>query len=218
MGKKVNPTLYRIGTIYTQNSRWFAKKDFATLLEQDIRIRKHLQVKLRAAAVDRVIIERTANSLTVTIYTGKPGVVIGRGGADIEVLRKELKRLFFGNQKITINVSIKEVTKPALSARIVTLDVIADLEKRVPFRRAIRSALGRVERAGAPGGKIIVAGRLNGAEIARQEMLTYGKVPLQTLRADIDYARAAAHTVYGAIGVKVWIYKGDVLEGEKVNA
>ncbi len=218
MGKKVNPKLYRIGTIYSQNSRWFASKaNFADQLAQDVKIRKFFDKKLKAAAVDKVVIERTAGTVTFSIYTGKPGVIIGRGGAEIEVLRKEIKQKFFGNQKIVINLSIKEVAKPALSSRIVMLDIIADLEKRVPFRRAMKMALGRVERAGALGAKVVVAGRLNGAEIARQEMLSYGSVPLQTLRADIDYCRGAAYTVYGTIGVKVWIYRGEVRQQDLEN-
>ncbi|MBI5621857.1 30S ribosomal protein S3 [Candidatus Falkowbacteria bacterium] len=219
MGQKVNPTAFRLGVTTSWNSKWFAgKKDYAVRLREDITIRKFLQTELRQAAVDSVEIERTPKNLVINIKSGKPGVIIGRGGQGVEELKKKIKAKFFGNKKVAIQLNIKEVDKPALSARIVMMDIIFDLEKRIPFRRAVKSAVGRVERAGAQGIKVIVGGRLNGAEIARQEMFSAGALPLHTLRANIDYARGAARTIYGAIGVKVWIYKGTVLnntdEGE----
>jgi small subunit ribosomal protein S3 len=213
MGQKVNPKSFRIGTTTTWNSKWFAgKKDYADLLKEDVQIRKFLEKELRLAAVDSIIIERTAKNLSINIASAKPGVIIGRAGAGAEELKKKIKFKFFGSKKVTINLNIKEVDKPSLSARIVMLDIITDLEKRVAFRRAVKAAIGRVERAGAKGVKVIVAGRLNGAEIARQESFSSGSLPLHTLRADINYSRGAARTIYGAIGVKVWIYRGQVLE------
>jgi len=212
MGQKVNPKAFRLGISTDWNARWFRnKQQFADQLKQDIQLRKFLEKELRGAAVDQVELERTAKTLTIIIHTAKPGVVIGRGGAGAEELKKKIKRQFFGNQKVSLTITIKEVDKPALAARIVMQDIIADLEKRVPFRRAVKMAMGRVDRAGAKGVKICVGGRLNGSEIARQETFSKGSVPLHTLRADINYARGAAHTIYGSIGVKVWIYRGDVL-------
>lgn len=212
MGQKVNPKAFRIGITTDWNSKWFANpKDFAAQLREDIKIKKFLEKELRQAAVDNVVIERTAKNLNINIATAKPGVIIGRGGQGADDLKKKIKSLFFGNKKVSINLNIKEFAKPSLSARIVMLDIIFDLEKRVPFRRAVKAAMNRVERAGAKGMKVIVAGRLNGAEIARKETFTYGSIPLHTMRAEIDYCRSAARTIFGAIGVKVWIYKGDVL-------
>ncbi|MFA5075811.1 MAG: 30S ribosomal protein S3 [Patescibacteria group bacterium] len=212
MGKKVNPKVFRLGQNYNWNSRWFADKNYAAILEQDIKIRKFLEKELRNASLDRIVIERTGGSLNINIATGKPGIIIGRGGQGVEELKKKVKKQFLGSQKMIINLNIKEVAKPSLSARIVQQDIITDLEKRIPFRRAVKSSISRVERAGAQGVKVIVAGRLNGAEIAREETFTTGKLPLSTLRAEIDYSRGAARTIYGAIGVKVWIYKGEVLK------
>ncbi len=217
MGQKVNPKVFRIGTTTDWNAKWFGKQNYAATLEQDVKLRKFLDTKLRAAAIDSIIFERTAKSLEIIIYSAKPGVVIGRGGQGAEDLKKEIKQKFFGSQKIDLRITIKEVDKPALSSRVVMMDIIFDLEKRVPFRRAVKSAIGRVERAGAKGVKVIVAGRLNGAEIARQETFTSGSVPLHTLRADINYCRGVARTIYGAIGVKVWIYRGQVLADGKAN-
>jgi len=215
MGQKVNPKAFRLGVVTDWNSKWFSKKNYDVQLREDITIRKFLEKELRQAAIDSIIIERTAANLNVNIFTGKPGVIIGRGGTGAEELKKKIKKQFFASKKVSINLNIKEVSKPALSARIVMMDIIFDLEKRVPFRRAVKGAIGRVERAGAKGVKVIVGGRLNGAEIARSENFSSGSIPLHTLRADIDYCRGAAHTIYGAIGVKVWIYKGEVLPEKK---
>lgn len=211
MGQKVNPKAFRLGTTTTWNSKWFVRKDYAATLREDLQIRKFLEKELRQAAVDSLIIERTTATINLNIFTAKPGVIIGRAGQGAEDLKKKIKQQFFGSRKVSINLNIKEVEKPALSAKIVMYDIIFDLEKRIPFRRAVKAAIGRVDRAGAKGVKVVVSGRLNGAEIARQETFSHGSIPLHTLRADINYARAAARTIYGAIGVKVWIYRGDIL-------
>lgn len=218
MGQKVHPKAFRLKINKSWDSKWFADKDFALLLRQDIQVRKYILDKLKNAAVSRVDIERSANALSVNIYCAKPGVVIGRGGQGAEELKREIQNKFlkdgFSRQRRlkNINVNILEVEKPALDSAIVIQQVIADLEKRIPFRRAVKQAIGRVEKAGAKGVKIMVSGRLNGAEIARRETFFSGKIPLHTLRADIDYCRSAAQTIYGKIGVKVWIYRGDVFE------
>lgn len=216
MGQKVNPKSFRLGITTDWNSKWYGnKKQYAPQLRQDVLLRKFLEKELRAAAVDRIGFERTAKHLNIVVMTGRPGAVIGRGGTGAEELKKKIKQQFFGSQKQSITITIREVEKPALSSRIVMMDIITDLEKRVPFRRVMKGAIGRVERAGAKGVKVMVAGRLNGAEIARTEALSSGSLPLHTLRADIDYCRGAAHTIYGTIGVKVWIYRGLVVVGEK---
>lgn len=217
MGQKVNPKGFRIGKIYTWNSLWFSEKNYVSFLKQDLSIRKFLLDALKEAAVEKIIIERGAGDVKINVYTAKPGVVIGRAGSGIEDLKKKIQQKFFA-PKQNININIKEVERPALSSSIVMQNVIADLEKRVPFRKAIKQAIGRVERAGAPGAKIMVSGRLNGAEIARVESITYGKIPLQTIRADIDYTRGAAQTIYGKIGVKVWIYRGEIFDKAEKQA
>ncbi|MFH1207382.1 MAG: 30S ribosomal protein S3 [Patescibacteria group bacterium] len=207
MGQKVHPTAFRLGVNIGWKSRWFAKKDYTKFLEQDIRIRKYLYRKLREAGLARVEIERSGAELAVNIFTAKPGVVIGRGGQGAEDLKKEIKKKFMEKKKgLTLN--IHEVDKIYLSAQLVCQGIIEQLEKRIPFRRASKRAIEQIMQAGANGAKVIVAGRLNGAEIARTEKFGQGSVPLHTLRADIDYARGAAHTTYGAVGVKVWINRG----------
>ncbi|MFH0854144.1 MAG: 30S ribosomal protein S3 [bacterium] len=212
MGHKVNPKIFRMGIIRTWDSKWFAKGKFSSFLKQDVLIRKFLKKQLREAAIDKIEIERSTNNIKIIIYSAKPGVIIGRSGAGIEELKNNLKKLFnkIGLSDINLNLNIQEVRNPNLSANIVLQNVIDDIEKRIPFRRALKQANGKVEKAGAKGVKIVVSGRLNGAEIARTEKLTAGKIPLHTLRADIDYSRGTARTIYGAIGVKVWIYKGEV--------
>jgi len=220
MGQKVHPKSFRLKVNKTWDSRWFNDKDFPELLRQDVRIRKFILNKFRNAGVSNVDIERSANQLTVNMHCAKPGLIIGRGGQGAEDLKKEIQNKFlkdgFSRKKgiKNINLNILEIEKPNLDATVVMQQVIADLEKRIPFRRAVKQAMGRVEKAGAQGVKISVAGRLNGAEIARTEMFASGKIPLHTLRADIDYSRAAAQTIYGKIGVKVWIYKGEVFNQE----
>lgn len=211
MGKKVNPKVFRIGITRTWQSKWFGfGKVYIKNLEQDISIRRYLIKQLREAGVDRVEIERSANKINISIYTAKPGLIIGRGGQGVEDLKKKIRSLYLKNFKPgDVNLNIYEVDRPNLSAQIIVQSMSMDIEKRMPFRRVMKQAINRIERAGALGVKIVISGRLNGVEIARSEMLSSGKVPLHTLRADIDYARGVANTTYGAIGLKVWIYKGD---------
>lgn len=209
MGQKVHPKVFRIGELYGWSSKWFAKKDYAKLLEQDLLIKKFLKTELKAAAVAEIEIERSAGSVTVVIHSAKPGVIIGRGGQGVEDLKKKIKQKFLAN-KTNVNINIKEINNPNLSAELLMQQIAADLEKRMPYRRVMKQAIGRVEKTDAKGVKIMIAGRLNGADIARTETLGSGSLPLHTLRADIDYSRGVARTIYGAIGIKVWIYKGEV--------
>ncbi len=217
MGQKVNPKGFRLGVIFGWDSKWFAKpSQYATDLRIDLQIKKFMEKELKTAGLTQVEIERTPNVVTVIVYAGKPGVVIGRQGAGAEELKKKLRKKFFGSRKITLNLNIMEVANPSINSSLVMQAVILDIEKRMPFRRAMKQAIERVQKAGgAQGIKIMVSGRLNGAEIASREARTWGTVPLQTLRANIDYCRGVAHTVYGTIGVKVWIYKGEVFEASK---
>ncbi len=216
MGKKINPKIFRIGITRTWSSKWFGKGvDYAKKLEQDVKIRRYLLKKLREAGIDRIEIERSNNKIIISVYTAKPGLIIGRGGSGVDDLKKDIHSKFLravGFRLGNINLNIYEVDRPNLSAQIITQSMIIDIEKRMPYRRVMKQVIGRIERSGALGVKVIVSGRLNGAEIARSEMLTSGKVPLHTLRADVDYARGTAHTTYGSIGVKVWIYRGEVFE------
>ncbi|MBC7347263.1 MAG: 30S ribosomal protein S3 [Clostridia bacterium] len=207
MGQKVHPRGLRLGIVRDWNARWFAERDFAKLLHEDLELRRFLKKKLYAAGVSDIEIERAANRLKVTIHTAKPGIVIGRGGAEVENLRQELERRT-GRQ---VNLNIVEIKRPELDAQLVAEGVAAQLEKRVSFRRAMKQAVARAMRMGAQGIKIACAGRLAGAEMARTEWYSEGKVPLQTLRADIDFGFAEALTTYGKIGVKVWVYRGDIL-------
>ncbi len=210
MGQKVNPKGYRLGIIFNWNSIWYAdKKNFKVYLKQDILTRKFIMKELKDAGVEKVIIERPSGEIVINIYSARPGVIIGRAGSGVEELKRKIKKNFI-HGKETMNINIKEVERPALSSSLVAQGIIADLEKRIPFRRTVKQAMSKVQRAGALGVKVIVGGRLNGAEIARSEMISVGKVPLHTIRADIDYTRGVARTMYGAIGVKVWIYKGEV--------
>lgn len=214
MGQKVHPFAFRLGYIYTWPSRWFARKEFREYLRDDIRLRQYLKEKLRGAGVDLIGIERQRSSAIVTIHTAKPGMVIGRGGTGIEALKKELKQRFF-KKGLQCTVNIQEIAQPSLSAVVVAEGIRTDLEKRIPFRTALRGALGRMERSGARGAKITVSGRLNGAEIARDETLSFGTIPLQNLRADIAFTIDEAQTIYGKIGIKVWIYRGEIFEKNK---
>lgn len=208
MGQKVNPISLRLGINRTWESRWFAgKKDYASKLLGDIKLRKHVFKTLKQAGVSRVVIERAANKVTVTIHTARPGVIIGKKGADIETLRRELGGFTGGD--VTLN--IVEIRKPELDAQLVADGIAQQLERRVSFRRALKRAVQSALRLGAGGIKVHCSGRLAGAEIARSEGYHEGRVPLHTLRADVDYATAEALTTYGIIGVKVWIYKGEVL-------
>lgn len=205
MGQKINPTGFRLG--YTKNwqSKWFDSRNFATSVAQDIRIRKLIADKLGfRASVAKVEIERSNNELIVSIHTAKPGVVIGRSGAGVESLKKDLAKIIDGAFK----VNIEEVKNPELDAKLVAENVASQLERRLPFRRIIKSTTDASVRAGALGAKVSVSGRLNGAEMARRETAAIGSIPLHTIKANIDYATAEAKTTYGVIGVKVWIYKG----------
>jgi small subunit ribosomal protein S3 len=208
MGQKVNPVGLRIGIIRDWESRWYAeKKEYQELLHEDLKIRNFLAERLKDAAVAQIEIERAANRVNVIIHTAKPGMVIGKGGQEVDNLRNELNKLT-GKR---VHISISEVKAPDLSAKLVAENIAQQLERRVAFRRAMKQAIQRVMRAGAKGVRVQVSGRLGGAEIARTEGYSEGTVPLHTLRADIDYALAEAHTTYGRIGVKVWIYRGEVL-------
>ncbi len=209
MGQKVNPNGMRIGINKTWNSFWFAdKKELAKNLKEDDVIRKYILKEYKNCAISNVLIERTTDSLSVTISTGKPGVLIGTKGAGVEALKKNVEKLSAAKK---VNVNIVEVKNLDLDAKLVAESIAAQLEKRAQFRRVMKSALQRVMRAGALGAKIMVSGRLDGAEIARSESCHDGKLPLQTIRANIDYAKVEAHTTYGVLGVKVWIYKGEIL-------
>ncbi|SEN60867.1 30S ribosomal protein S3 [Lihuaxuella thermophila] len=207
MGQKVNPVGLRVGIIRDWDSKWYAGKDYADLLHEDIKIREFIKDRLKDAAVSRVEIERAANRVNITIHTAKPGMVIGKGGAEVEALRAQLAKLT--NKKVHIN--IHEIKNPELDAYLVAENIAQQLERRISFRRAMKQAIQRSLRAGAKGVRTMVSGRLGGADIARSEGYSEGTVPLHTLRADIDYGFAEAHTTYGRIGVKVWIYRGEVL-------
>ena len=213
MGQKVNPHGLRVGIIKPWDTQWYAdKKEFSVYLKEDHTIRTFLKKKYYAAAISKIIIERAAGRATVTIHTGRPGVVIGKAGSEIEVIKKELAKLTGGKQ-VVINVT--EVKKIDADAQLVAESVAAQLEKRISYRRAVKQAIGRTMRAGVKGVKIQVGGRLDGREIAGSEHYHEGSIPLQTLRADIDYGFAEAHTTFGMIGVKCWVYKGEVLKAKK---
>ncbi|MFA5184362.1 MAG: 30S ribosomal protein S3 [Patescibacteria group bacterium] len=217
MGKKVNPKILRMGITKTWPSLWFEKGDkYVKNIRQDIGLRKYMIKEFREAGVDKVEIVRSISKVEINIATAKPGLIIGRGGNGAEELKKKLHDKFLKNLRLgEISLNIKECNRPNLSAQITVQGMILEIEKRMPFRKVMKQTLGKIERAGALGAKIVISGRLNGAEIARTEKLVWGKVPLATLRADIDYARGAAQTTYGSIGIKVWIYKGEVFSKEK---
>lgn len=212
MGQKVHPFGFRLGYNKTWRSRWFAKNDYAELLHEDLKLKKRLKEQLRAAAVSAIEIERPGNKLKITIQTGRPGIIIGRKGSEIDRLRQEIHKRT-GREVLPIN--IVEVHRPELNAQLVAESVALQLEKRVAFRRAMRKAVDSALRFGCKGIKVRCGGRLNGAEIARSEWYLQGRLPLHTLRADIDYALAEAKTTYGVIGVKCWIYNGDILEQKR---
>jgi len=211
VGQKVSPVGLRIGIIRDWESKWYADKDFGKLLIEDVKIREFLKNKLKECSVSRIDIERAANRVNVTIHTAKPGMVIGKGGAEVEVIRGQLAKMT--DKKVHINIS--EIKNAELDAILVAESIAQQLERRVSFRRAMKQAIQRTLRSGAKGIKTSVSGRLGGAEIARTEGYSEGTVPLHTLRADIDYGTAEAHTTYGRIGVKVWIYRGEVLPAAK---
>jgi small subunit ribosomal protein S3 len=212
MGQKVNPHGLRIGIIKDWDTKWYADgKDFSEYLIEDVKIRKHIKNKLFASGISRVEIERAANRIKINVNTAKPGLVIGKGGTGIEELRKEIEKMTGKN--VLINIS--EIKVPELDAQLVAENIASQLEKRISFRRAMKQAMSRTMKAGAKGIKTSVSGRLGGAEIARTEHYHEGTIPLQTLRADIDYGFTEANTTYGKLGVKVWIYKGEVLPAVK---
>ena len=213
MGQKVHPHGIRLGIVKTWDAKWYADKDFATNLHEDIKIRKAIKTdkQLASAGVSRIEIERSEKRLKLTIHTAKPGMVIGRGGAGIEDIKNKLKKLT--DKKVDIN--IMEIRQPDLDALLVAENIASQLERRIAFRRAMKQAVGRTMRLGAKGIKIACSGRLGGAEIARSESYREGSIPLHTLRADIDYGFAEANTTYGRIGIKVWIFKGEILPEKK---
>src|SRR5271163_2307753 len=211
MGQKVHPYGFRLGVTKTWRSRWFAKQDYAKLLREDLELKDALRERLKAAGVSSVEVDRPGNKLRITIHTSRPGIVIGRKGAEIEKLKGDLAK----KTKREVFIDIQEVHKPELDAQLVSESIALQLEKRVAFRRAMRKAVDSALRFGCKGIKVRVSGRLNGAEIARSEWYLQGQLPLHTLRADIDYGFAQAYTTYGVIGVKCWTYKGEILEGAR---
>jgi small subunit ribosomal protein S3 len=216
MGHKIHPKAFRLSTIYQWDSKWFGNRDsYIAQLKDDVRVREFLMHELKEAGVDLVEIDRNANKMTITIHSAKPGVIIGRSGAGIEELRKKILGKFFRGKRMNIMVNVSEISQPSLSSRVVGLQIAQDIEKRLPFRRSMKMATERVMKAGAKGVKIMIGGRLNGAEIARTEQLLQGSIPLHNLRADIDFARVRANTIFGVIGIKVWIYKGEIFDDSK---
>jgi small subunit ribosomal protein S3 len=211
LGQKVNPHGIRLGIVKTWDAKWYADKDFAVNLHEDIKIRAYLKDSLKIAGVSRIETERSKNRLKITIHTAKPGMVIGRGGSGIEQIKQGLVK--YTTKHVDINIA--EIKQPDMDATLVAENIAAQLERRIAFRRAMKQSVSRTMRMGAKGIKVMVAGRLGGAEIARREAYREGSIPLHTLRADIDYGTAEAHTTYGRIGVKVWIFKGEVLPEKK---
>ena len=207
MGQKVNPHGMRVGVIQDWDAKWYAEKDFADTLHEDLAVREYIAKKLSDASVSRVEIERAANRINVSIHTAKPGMVIGKGGTEVDALRNGLNKLT-GKR---VHVNIVEIKRPDMDATLVAKSIAEQLENRISFRRAQKQAIQRTMRSGAKGVRTMVAGRLNGADIARSESFAEGSVPLHTIRADIDFANEEADTTYGKIGVKVWIYKGEIL-------
>jgi small subunit ribosomal protein S3 len=207
MGRKVHPYGFRLGTSRTWNAKWYADKNYTDLLKEDISIRTLITRRLANASVSMVDIERGINHVTVTVHTAKPGIVIGKGGANVEALRQQIGRLTKGKVKL----EIKEIRQPDLDAVLVATNIAQQLTRRIAFRKALKQAVQRTMKAGAKGVRIAVSGRLGGAEMARREWDKEGRIPLNTLRADISYGQVHAHTTYGRIGVKVWVYRGDIL-------
>lgn len=208
MGQKVHPTGFRLGIIKDWSSKWYASsKDFADYLNTDLKVRQFIQKKLAQASVSEVRIERPARNARIIIHTARPGIVIGKKGEDIDSLRKQVSEMM----GVPVHISVEEIRKPELDSTLVAISIAQQLERRIMFRRAMKRAVGNAMRLGAQGIRINVSGRLNGAEIARMEWYREGRVPLHTLRADIDYGTAEAHTTYGVIGIKVWIFKGEII-------
>jgi len=217
MGHKINPTSLRIKITETWKSKWFSKSNFAKQLQEDVRIREYLEKHLKKAGLVRIDIERLNDgTITVIIKTTKPGLIIGKGGAGIEELKKKIKQKLGIKQELKVN--IEEIRDVNMQAQVIANGIVEQLEKRVAFRKLMKQSLEQIMNAGAKGAKVAIGGRLNGADIARTEHLSSGKIPLHTLRADIDFARSTAFTTYGTVGVKIWIYKGDVFEARKSEA
>lgn len=215
MGQKINPTGFRLPVTRNWTSRWYAVgREFSRTLGEDLAVRSFLQKKLRNASVSRILIERPANNARITIFSARPGIVIGKQGADIEALKAEVQKMM----GVPVHVNIEEVRRPELDAQLIADGITQQLEKRVMFRRAMKRAMQNAMRLGALGIKIMSSGRLNGADIARSEWYREGRVPLHTLRANIDYGFSEAHTTYGVVGVKVWVYKGDNFDAEALEA
>ena len=213
MGHKVHPVGFRLGIVKDWDAHWFAEKDYTRLLHEDIELRALINRDLRDAGVPRIEVERSANQVTITIHTAKPGIVIGKNGSKVEELRRRLE----AKTAKKVRVNINEIRQPELDATLVARGIAEQLERRVAFRRAMKQAVGRTMQRGAKGVKAIIAGRLGGAEMSRREREVSGKVPLHTLRADIDFGTAEALTTFGVIGVKVWIYKGEILPKPKIS-
>lgn len=209
MGQKVNPNILRIGIIRSWDSKWYAnKRDYSKFLLKDLEIEKIIREKLADASVSRIEIHRTSNRVIINIHSAKPGLIIGRQGAGIEALKEELEKKFHEE----FSLSIKEISKPAIDAALLGENIARQIEKRISYRRAAKMAVEKALESGALGAKISLAGRLNGVEIARSEFFAKGKIPLHTLRANIDYAKTVAKTAYGTIGIKIWVYKGDIFK------
>ncbi len=211
MGQKVHPKGFRIGIIRDWDSNWYADRDYTDLLHEDYKLRNYIKEHFYTAGISKVEIQRTGNRVRITIHTAKPGIVIGRGGAEVEKLKVDLIKM----TNKSVNINIQEVKKPELDAQIVAENIAQQLEKRISFRRAMKQTVGRTMRAGAIGIKVAISGRLGGAEIARSEWYSEGKVPLHTLRADVDYGFAEANTTYGKIGIKVWVNRGEIMPEAK---
>ena len=214
MGQKTNPIGLRLGIIRSWESRWFSEKSYSNLLQEDINLRKFLQKRLKSAGISRIVIERPAKLANIILYTSRPGVIIGKKGSDIEKLKKEVTKLVSGD----VNINIVEIKKPELDSQLVADNIAQQLEKRVAFRRAMKRAVQSAMRLGAEGIRVNCAGRLGGAEIARTEWYREGRVPLHTLRADVDYGVSRANTTYGICGVKVWIFKGEKFDKDNISS
>ncbi|HLL54402.1 MAG TPA: 30S ribosomal protein S3 [Myxococcaceae bacterium] len=214
MGQKTHPRGFRLGIVAPWKSRWYAEHNFPALLVEDETIRKYLNQRLGHASISEIEIERKPGKVVVTVHTARPGVVIGKGGSEVDKLRDELGRLSPGNE---VAINVEEVKRPEVDAQLIGDSIAHQIVQRVSFRRAMKRAVQNAMRSGAEGIKVQVAGRLNGAEIARTELYKEGRIPLQTLRADIDYAQSTARTTYGTIGVKVWVFKGEVVESRRTG-
>jgi len=211
VGQKTHPIGFRLGVIKTWQSNWYSEKNMAELLQEDLMIRRYVKSRLSRAGISKVGIERAPQKVTITIHTARPGIVIGRKGAEVDKLRDELKHI----TKKDVYINIQEIRRPELDAQLIGDGIARQIEQRVSFRRAMKKAITAAMRMGAEGVKITCGGRLGGAEMARSETFNDGRVPLHTLRADIDYAKSTAHTTYGCVGIKVWIFKGEVITGEE---